>query len=479
MDTPPRLPVQVIRTGKVPAPQRSTGAKAHQAMRILYYDCFAGISGDMNLAAMIGLGVDPGFLRAELSKLGLDHEFELLVSQGERHGIHGTRVDVAFGNQDSGHSHGHERHDEAPAEAHAHGHHHDHGHGRDHNHGHDHGHGHHHDHCHAEPRAERHGHAAHRNLADIEKIITESSLAEPVKKTSLAIFRKVAEAEAKVHGKGLHEVHFHEVGATDSIVDIVGAAVCFHALGVDAVWCSPVELGGGFVRCAHGMMPVPAPATVEILTGIPTTRGAARHEATTPTGAAIVAVLADEFTAAPSLAVEKTAYGIGHRDAEIPNVLRVQLARPAASKPEGPVSEARLLQCNIDDMTAEALGVAMDVLMENGAMDVHFTPIVMKKNRPATCVSLLCATQDEERFKELLFRHTTTLGVKSFPLEKTVLGVSFERLETELGPVTMKNALKDGKVIRSKPELEDCRALAKKHGLSLAEVQAAVARHGK
>ena len=415
-------------------------------MKILYYDCFAGISGDMNLAAMIDLGVDPGYLRAQLSKLGLDQEFALSVTTDSRHGIHGTRVDVVL-REPQGH------HAQTPQpvdlpDGHAHDHH-----------GHD--------------------HAPHRNLAAIEAIILGSTLDAPVKQTSLAIFGKVAAAEARVHGKTIDKVHFHEVGATDSIVDIVGAAICFHHLGVDAVWASPVELGGGFIRCAHGVVPVPAPATVEILNGIPTTRGATRHETATPTGAAILAALVDEFTATPALTTEKTAYGIGHRDSDIPNVLRVHLARPAASRTSPSVLPARLLQCNIDDMTAEMLGVAMDVLLENGAMDVHFTPILMKKNRPATCVSLLCAVADEDRFKALLFRHTTTLGIKSFPLDKTVLEIAFERLDTPLGPVTLKHALQGGKVLRSKPELEDCRELARHHDIPLAEVYAVIGRHRK
>lgn len=481
-------------------------------MKILYYDCFAGISGDMNLAAMIDLGVEPEYLRAELGRLGLDHEFELRVSPGSRSGIHGTQVDVVLINGEA-HQHGHEHALADTREGHAHAHHHEHardcegsshGHGHAHGHGHEHsgshaehgshhghdhssgGHGHDHDHAHAHthesiPHA-HHGHAAHRNLADIEAIIMGSTLPQEVKQTSLAIFLKVAQAEAKVHGKALHEVHFHEVGATDSIVDIVGAAICYHRLGVDAVWSSPVELGAGFVRCAHGLIPVPAPATVEILQGVPTTRGAVNHEATTPTGAAILAALADQFTATPALISEKTAYGIGHREVAIPNVLRVQLARPAdsqAARCGASVQAARLLQCNIDDMTGEMLGVAMDVLMENGAMDVHFTPIVMKKNRPATCVSLLCSAADEERFKDLLFRHTTTLGVKSIPIDKTVLEISFEHLDTPLGPVTMKNAILEGKVIRSKPELEDCRELARTHGLPLGDVYTLIGRHRK
>lgn len=384
-------------------------------MKILYYDCFAGISGDMNLAAMIGLGVEPDYLRAELSKLSLDHEFELKVAADSRKGIHGVRVEVALKN--GGQHHNRNQADHSLCHAHT---------------------------CqsaennHAEAVGHGHVHEAHRNLADIEAIIMGSALHDEVKNTSMTIFRKVAEAESSVHGKKIQEVHFHEVGATDSIVDIVGAAISFHRLGVDAVWSSPVELGGGFVHCAHGVIPVPAPATVEILHGIPTTRGAVNHETTTPTGAAILAALVAEFTATPAMVTEKTAYGIGHRDTSIPNVLRVHLARPTTSGNSCSVQDARLLQCNIDDMTAEMLGVTMDILMENGAMDVHFTPILMKKNRPATSISLLCGASDEERFKDLLFCHTTTLGVKSFPLNKTVLDISFERLDTPQGTVTMR-----------------------------------------
>ncbi|WP_320173282.1 nickel pincer cofactor biosynthesis protein LarC [Maridesulfovibrio sp.] len=397
-------------------------------MNILYYDCFSGISGDMNLAAMIDLGVSPDFLKTELAKLGLEDEFSLKTSQDSRKGIFGTRVDVELVQQ-------HEHH---------------------HDHGHHHGHDHHHRH-------------EHRNLKDIEELINSSDLNDKVKATSLAIFKRVAEAEAKIHGSTIYEVHFHEVGATDSIVDIVGAAICFHELEIDQVWCSSVELGGGFVNCAHGKMPVPAPATSEILAGSPTTQGAVQQETTTPTGAAILAELVDNFSDSPRMAVQKTAYGIGHRDNEIPNVLRVQLARtePAATMPTVPV---RLLQCNIDDMTGEMLGAALDQLMEDGAMDVHFTSIVMKKNRPATTLSLLCAAEDEDKFKRLIFKHTSTLGIKSIAIEKTVLDIYFDKLETPLGTVTMKNAILDGEVIRSKPELEDCRALARLHGIPLSEV---------
>lgn len=453
--------------------------------RILYYDCFSGISGDMNLAAMIDLGIDPQMVKQELSKLGIDDAFDLRVSRESRHGIQGTRVDVDLISANGervqyGHDHPYSHFD---SHSHSHSYSHSHSHSRSTS----------HTHFHSSSRSDEDDHKldaadnhhVHRNLRDIEDLINDSQLDGAVKETALTIFRKVAEAEAKVHGKELYEVHFHEVGAVDSIVDIVGAAICFHALNVEGVWCSSVELGGGTVSCAHGIMPVPAPATVEILKGIPTTRGAVKKETTTPTGAAIIAALADRFTDAPKFILEKSAYGVGHRETqEIPNLLRVHLATvdDDPMPKSGPEAEertisARLLQCNIDDMTAEMLGVVMETLMENGAMDFHFTPIVMKKNRPATQISLLCADEDEEKFKYLLFRHTTTLGIKSFPIEKTELGVFFEMLETPLGSVTMKHAIMDGKVVRSKPELEDCKALSKRHGIPLGEVYLEIGKH--
>ena len=453
-------------------------------MKILYYDCFAGISGDMNLAAMIDLEVSADYLKAELAKLGLEDEFCLECQPQKRNGIQGMQVHVRLGcGQNESGEHG--EHED------------DHHHGHDHHHDHDHEHGHHHDH---HGHGHKHGcgeHLPHRNLAAIEAIIMQSDLSEPVKQTSLDIFRRIAEAEAKVHGKPLEEVHFHEVGATDSIVDIVGAAICYHALGVDAVWASPLELGSGFVRCAHGMMPVPAPATAEILHGLPTSRGGVEHEATTPTGAAIVATLASAITAAPVMTTLKTGYGIGHRQSQRPNVdrpnmLRVELAEvdaslagaslsapiQAAVEPTGAHHAAScgacLLQCNIDDMSGELLAETMDTLIEQGAGDVYFTPVVMKKSRPGVVISVVCCETERARFTELLFRHTTTLGVKVFLHEKAMLEQNFASVTTPLGTVRLKQALLHGKVLRSKPEFEDCKALARRHGMPLAEVYAAI-----
>lgn len=449
-------------------------------MKILYYDCFSGISGDMNLAAMIDLGVSPDYLKAELAKLGLEDEFFLDCQSRQRSGIQGIQVHVRLGSDHGEHGEHEDDHH------HDHGHHHDQHHDHGHEYDHDHHHGHGHKHCSG-------GHLPHRNLAAIEAIIMQSGLSDPVKQTSLRIFKRIAEAEAKVHGKPLEEVHFHEVGATDSIVDIVGAAICYHALGVDAVWASPLELGSGFVRCAHGMMPVPAPATAEILHGLPTSRGGVEHEATTPTGAAIVATLASSITAAPVMTTLKTGYGIGHRQSQRPNVerpnmLRVELAEVEAD-PAGVLvqhehaglghaasSRACLLQCNIDDMSGELLAETMDMLIEQGAGDVYFTPVVMKKSRPGVVISVVCGEAERGRFTELLFRHTTTLGVKVFLHEKAMLEQSFASVTTPLGSVRLKQALLHGKVLRSKPEFEDCKALARRHGIPLAEVYAAISK---
>lgn len=290
-------------------------------MKILYFDCFAGISGDMTLGALIDIGVDPEYLKNELSKLMIDQEFNLEIKKDMRKGITGTKVNVILSAEVGGHhEHGcdHGHHDDCGAHD-AHGHHSHHEHGGHHDH-HDHEehvhHGHQHD-----------GDYAHRNLADIERIINSSALSDNVKKMSLEMFMAVAEAEAKVHGKPLYEVHFHEVGAVDSIVDIVGTAIAIDYLKVDKIMASTVEIGGGFVKCAHGLMPVPAPATAEILKGIPVKMGTVYYETTTPTGAAILSANVSEFNDKLTLTIDAIGYGVGTKDAEIPNVLRVYICR--------------------------------------------------------------------------------------------------------------------------------------------------------
>ena len=301
--------------------------------KVLYYDCFCGISGDMNLAALIDLGVPKEYLMQELSKINLNSEYEIRIERSGKLGIIGTRVDVIL--KDKLHDKTHS------SEQALHGHNHEHYH---HNSDEE---QHYDENNHSHEGNDNNQEHQHRNFKDIEEIINSSDLSDKVKKLSLGMFMKVAEAEAKVHGKTLYEVHFHEVGAIDSIVDMVGAAICLDYLKVDKIIASPVQVGGGFVRCAHGLIPVPAPATVEILKNIPINTGIVQFETTTPTGAAILAANAHEFNPKVDFSIKKIAYGIGHRDLEIPNVLRVYLGEKGSSEKVG---EQYILETNIDDM---------------------------------------------------------------------------------------------------------------------------------
>lgn len=416
-------------------------------MKILYYDCFSGISGDMNLGALIDLGIDKKYLIDELKKLNLNG-YEIKVSRDIRKGIEGTKVDVAL---------------------HEHNHSHDHANNKD---------GHSHKHI-----SNEHSHLNNRNLKDIEGIINCSELSSRVKELSLKMFMKVAEAEAKVHGKSLYEVHFHEVGAIDSIVDIVGAAICISHLKIDKIMCSSIELGGGFVKCAHGIIPVPAPATVEILKGIPVKLGAVPFETTTPTGAAILAASVDEFKDNNNFIINKIGYGIGNRDTEIPNVLRVMLVEES-DKPiihsnkfnqvnNGQCDDEtaeEIIECNIDDMNSELYEYIIDKLFEKGALDVYLTPIIMKKGRPSIKISVLCRSDKLEMMKEILFRETTTYGVRSFKVHKTMLQRKFTKVKTSYGEVTVKEAYYKGEKIKGKFEYEECKEISDKMGVSLREV---------
>lgn len=382
--------------------------------RILFYDCFAGISGDMNLGALVDLGVDPGHLEKELRKLNLEG-FRLVIQPDSRQGIHGTRVTVVV------------------------------------------------DH----PENEK-----HRHLSQIEELILASSLSASIKAKSLAIFKRVAEAEAKVHHIPLDQVHFHEVGALDSIADIVGAAICQEYLAVDEIQASPVQLGGGFVKCAHGTMPVPAPATAEILARIPVKTGLVDYEATTPTGAAILSATVDRFVSCMELVVLKTAYGIGQRDGEIPNVLRVYLAESREGAMEDVEEEqAMLLECNMDDMNPEWYAHVTELLFKSGAADVYLTPIVMKKSRPGQVLSVLCAQDHLEHMKEILFRESTSIGLREYAVKKSMLRRTVVKVKTKYGEIEVKRSFFRGKVVNEKPEFEQCRQLAGKHGVNLEEIR--------
>ncbi|MEK6264440.1 MAG: nickel pincer cofactor biosynthesis protein LarC [Clostridium sp.] len=405
-------------------------------MTILYYDCFSGISGDMNLGALLDLGIDEKHLIEGLKKLNLNG-YEVKVSRGIRKGIEGTKVDVVL--QEHTHTHNHTENEG----------------------------GHSHEHM-----SNNHSHHEHRNLKDIEKIIEDSDLSSEVKELSVKMFMKVAIAEAKVHGKPLYEVHFHEVGAVDSIVDIVGAAICICHLNVDKIMCSSIELGGGFVKCEHGIIPVPAPATVEILKGIPVKLGAVPFETTTPTGAAILAACVNEFKDDNNFIVNKIGYGIGNRDTEIPNVLRVMLVEEnnLSSTSKVKSEKEEMIECNIDDMNPELYDYIIDKLFVKGALDVYLTPIIMKKGRPSVKISVLCSSDKLELMKELLFRETTTFGVRSFKVDKTMLQRKFTKVNTSYGEVTVKEAYYKGEKIKSKLEYEECKKIAGNTGIAVREV---------
>jgi hypothetical protein len=394
-------------------------------MSVLYYDCFAGISGDMNLGALIDLGVDLEYLKKELLKLPV-HGYELKAEKDIRKGISGSHVVVTIDEKHSAH------HESL----------------------------HHHDHS---------THHHHNSFLQIREMILSSALNDNVKQLSIKIFTIIAEAEAKIHSKAIDDVHFHEVGAIDSIVDIVGAAICLDFMKPDRILCSTIELGGGFVQCAHGTYPVPAPATAEIIKNIPVRKGSVDYEATTPTGAAILAASVVQFTDHTEFKILKTGYGIGNKDASIPNVLRVFLCESLTAD-ETETVPGVIVECNIDDMNPEFYDYIIDSLFSAGAKDVFITPIIMKKSRPGVKLSVLCTPEDENRVNEVLFRETSTLGVRKYNIDKTMLDRKTEQVETKFGVVRVKSAFFQGVCIKSKPEYEDCIKIARSSGIPVSHV---------
>lgn len=397
-------------------------------MKVLYFDCFSGISGDMTLGAMVDAGVPETYLIKELQKLHIDEEFSLSFKKTQKMGITGIKANV---------------------ELHEHHHHH----GKE---------DHHHD------KEDSHHHHEHRNLHSISHIINGSAITARAKEWALKIFGEVAAAEAKVHGTTIDKVHFHEVGATDSIVDIVGAAICLDYLNVDKILASKVEVGGGFVKCAHGLFPVPAPATTEILKNIPCTYGKVDSETTTPTGAAILAAMVDEFTGQPDFTVDTIGYGLGFKDFEIPNVLRVMTGDSAVNKKNDFIYDKNLLlQCNLDDMISEDYQHIMDLLLDAGALDVYITPIIMKKSRPAVKLSVLTEAELKDLCLSILFEHTTSFGVRITEVEKIMVKREIRNIETSYGPIDIKVELKKGGSGKWKFEYDDLKALAERSGKSL------------
>ncbi len=385
-------------------------------MKILYYDCFAGISGDMNLGALIDLGVDANYLTSELEKLNIEG-FHLDIKKDIRRGISGTKADVIIENQEN---------------------------------------------------------EKHRHLRHVEEIVNGSSLPDHVKINALKIFDLIAVAEAKIHNISKERVHFHEVGALDSIADIVGAAICLDYLKVDKVMSSSIQLGGGMVKCAHGIMPVPAPATAEIVMNVPVKTGLVNHEATTPTGAAILVATVNEFSDKMDFQITKTGYGIGTRDSEIPNVLRVYLCEDSSKLVDVNTEEAIVLESNIDDMNPEHYDFLLEKLFQIGASDAWISPVIMKKSRPGATLSVLCKEELVDKMKEVVFTNSTSIGIREYRVKKSMLRREESTIETIYGEVRVKQSFFNGQKVRSKPEYDDCKRLAEKHLKTISEIEKAV-----
>ena len=394
--------------------------------KILYYDASAGISGDMNLGALVELGVDFDYLCAELEKLNLAGEFKLERKNVLKNGIAATKIDVVL--------------------------------------------------LKSQPHA--------RSYADIRQILESSNLSQSCKQRAGAIFRTIAQAEAKVHGTQIDRVHFHEIGAIDSIADVAGAAICFEylfeKLGVSRVVSSKIELGGGVAICDHGALSVPAPAVCEILKGVPVSLGRANFEMTTPTGAAILKACADEFTDSASFSIEKIGYGAGGKDAAgFANVLRAMICEAdedldepnlSAQAGYGEVCKQILISTNIDDMDAESFAFACEILRENGALDVFSRSIFMKKGRAGFELNALCRKQDAQNLKDLIFTHTTAIGVREIEVAKTELKREFVRVQTKFGEIGLKIS-GNGQVQKVKPEFDECKAAALAHGTTIERVR--------
>ncbi len=384
-------------------------------MRLLYLDCASGISGDMLLGALIDAGVELVEIQASIDSLGLP-ECRLEVTDVKRHGFRASKLKV----------HHPEQH-------------------------------------------------AHRHLHHITDMIAASQLTPAQQDLAVRIFTRLGEAEAKVHGTTIRKVHFHEVGAVDSIADIVGSAVALEKLGVQSIVCSPVPTGSGYIQIAHGRVSVPAPATAELLQGVPLAVAPVEAELTTPTGAAIVATVVNQFGPVPPMQIEKIGYGAGDRDfAEQANILRVLIGQSVS--PIVARDQVTVLETNLDQATGEMVGYCMDRLIDAGALDVYATPIVMKKNRPATKLTVLCPLGQEDRLEQILFAEVSTIGIRRWTVDRHKLPREVVELSSPWGPIAGKRVtLPDGQV-RAVPEFEDCRRVAEQHHVSFSEVVDAIKR---
>ena len=427
-------------------------------MKTLYLECNMGAAGDMLTAALLELHPDPQGFVERMNRLGLPGVV-FAAQPAVKCGITGTQVSVTVGGEEEEshdvplHSHVHET---AQDEAHP-GHAHDHVHGHDHEHTHDHEHSHGHEHG--------HGHHHHAGMGDIRHILSHLDIPQPVRQDAEAVYQLIAQAESHAHGRPVEEIHFHEVGTLDAVTDVVAVCWLLHDLAPEQIVASPVHVGCGQVRCAHGILPVPAPATAYILQGVPTYGGSVQGELCTPTGAALLKHFVQRFGSSPVMRVEKTGYGMGKKDFEAANCVRAMLGQTQEES-----TTIAQLACNLDDMTPEALGFAQERLWEAGALDVTTAPIGMKKNRPGVQLTCLCRLEDREKLVSVLFAHTTTLGVRESLCTRYTLARSQRTVETEHGPVRVKEARGWG-VTREKPEYEDVANIAREQGLTLDQVK--------
>jgi uncharacterized protein (TIGR00299 family) protein len=448
-------------------------------MRIAYLECFSGISGDMFLGALLDAGVSPRLLEDAVSALGVGAKLE--ISRVMRSGISATKVDVwVDGEKDMPREEYWAKQDQvaralSPAKAQ-----HEHDDHRKHEHGHHHSHEHHYVDEPSRagvPAPQEHTHS-HRGLTEIRKIISSSTISDSAKRTAISIFEALGAAEAKIHSVPIEEIHFHEVGAVDAMVDIVCAAVGAEALGVDEIVCSPLNVGGGTVKCAHGTFPVPAPATVELLKNAPVYSSGVQAELVTPTGAAIVKTLVQRFGAFPEMKIEKSGYGAGSREFQgHANVARMVIGETAVTHVSRTASEMiTVLEANVDDLNPQVFGYVMDRLFEEGALDVFGIPVQMKKNRPGTLLTVLCKPEAAEKLAELIFAETTTLGVRRREEVRQTLARRWENVRTPWGEVRIKIASMNGTVTNYAPEYEDCRRLAAQHRVPLKTVMQEASR---
>ena len=434
-------------------------------MKILYLDCGMGAAGDMLTAALLELFGDRQACLDELNQLGLPgirYEAEPSVKCGitgtHMHVyVHGTEEET--GDVDA-QLHGHD----AQMSAHTHEHHHEH----DHHHDDEHDHDHHHDHDHVHDHDHEHGHGhshSHSSMHDIEHIVRDHiQVPEKVREDILAVYTLIAEAESKAHGCEISEIHFHEVGSMDAIADVTAVCYLMNKISPDKVVVSPVHVGSGKVRCAHGILPVPAPATAHILMGIPTYGGAVEGELCTPTGAALIRHFADSFGSMPVMRVQAIGYGMGKKDFAAANCVRSMLGESS-----GGTDEVLELSCNVDDMSGEAVGFAVERLMEAGARDVYTVSIGMKKNRPGVLIRVICTEETKEEMVRLLFRHTSTIGIRETSCRRYVLDRHVETVDTGYGPVRVKTSSGYG-VTRRKPEYDDLAEIAKRENISISEI---------